>query len=114
VHPLVITAQNEWLLEKEKIDSEGIAIIDAALMIESGSFERFDKLIVVWCDSVIQLKRLMLRNNLTESEAKKRIVAQMSQEEKKSFADYLIDTSEGFESTRKKTGEIFQLLNTLK
>lgn len=110
VHPLVIEAQNDWLTGKEKLNPSGIAIIDAALMIESGSFKRFEKLIVVWCDSDIQLKRLMLRNNLTESEATKRIAAQMSQEEKKTYADYLIDTTKGFESSRKRTEEVFQLL----
>lgn len=110
VHPLVIEAQNDWLVEIERKNSDGIAIIDAALMIESDSYKRFDKLIVVWCDSVIQLKRLMLRNNLSEEEALKRIDAQMPQDEKKSYADILIDTTEGFEATRERTIEVFEKL----
>ncbi len=107
VHPLVIEEQNKWLEQKENEKPDGIAIIDAALMIESRSYKRFDKLIVVWCDSVIQLKRLMLRNNLSENEALKRINAQMSQEEKKSYADFLIDTSGGFEVSIKNTEKVF-------
>lgn len=113
VHPLVIEAQNEWLAECEKIEPRGIAVIDAALMIESGSYQRFNKLIVVWCEPAIQLRRLMLRNDLSEAEALRRINAQMPQNEKKRFADFLIDTSDGFESARAQTVEIFGQLKLL-
>ncbi len=110
VHPLVFDAQNDWLAAREAENPDNIAVIDAALMIESGGYKRFEKLIVVWCQSEIQLERLMLRNNLSEVEALKRINAQMPQEQKKSFADYLIDTSDGFEATRAQTIEIFEQL----
>ena len=55
VHPLVIASQDRWIKECEEIDPNGIAVIDAALMIESGGYARFDKLIVVWCEPAIQL-----------------------------------------------------------
>jgi len=111
VHPLVIETQNEWLRRHEA--SDAVCIIDAALMIESGGYERFDKLIVVWCQFAIQLKWLMSRNTLTETEALKRINAQMPQEEKKRFADFLIDTSEGFEPTRRQASDVFRQLKLL-
>lgn len=110
VHPLVIEAQNEWLKDRESENPDGIAIIDAALMIESGGYQRFSKLIVVWCEPAIQLERLMLRNNFSETEALRRISAQMPQEEKKRYADFLIDTSLGFENTRQQTIEVFEQL----
>ncbi len=110
VHPLVFEAQSEWLIEKERENPRGIAVIDAALMIESGSYKRFTKLIVVWCEPKIQLQRLMFRNNLSEAEAVKRINAQMPQAEKKRYADFLIDTSDGFEATKLQTIEIFEQL----
>lgn len=113
VHPLVFEAQNDWLAEIEKKNPSAIAVIDAALMIESGSYKRFTQLIVVWCDSAIQLERLMLRNNLSEAEALKRINSQMPQDEKKSFANFLIDTSEGFDATRAQTVEIYERLKLL-
>ncbi|HEX8289934.1 MAG TPA: dephospho-CoA kinase [Pyrinomonadaceae bacterium] len=113
VHPLVIEAQNDWLRECEKINPRGIAVIDAALMIESGSYKRFKKLIVVWCEPAIQLQRLMMRNDLSEADALRRINAQMPQEEKKRYADYLIDTSDGFEATNQQTVEIFEQLKVL-
>ncbi len=111
VHPRVIEAQNKWIDDVEKRDPEGIAVIDAALMIESGGYRRFDKLIVVWCEPEIQLQRLMARDDLGEDAAKMRIAAQMPQDEKKRFADHLIDTSKGTDDTR---GQVERLVVELK
>jgi dephospho-CoA kinase len=113
IHPLVFEVQNKWLTEREAEDPHGIAIVDAALMIESGGYKRFDKLIVVWCEPAIQLKRLKLRDDLPETEAKKRIAAQMPQEEKKRYADFLIDTSNGFEDTRRQVVEVHEKLKLI-
>ena len=113
VHPLVIEAQNEWLKERESENPGGIAVIDAALMIESGGYRRFNKIVVVFCEPAIQLKRLMSRNDMSEIEAVKRINAQMPQDEKKRYADFLIDTSKGFEDTRQQTIEIFEQLKLI-
>lgn len=113
VHPLVFSVQNKWLGDREWDDPNGIAIIDAALMIESGGYKRFDHLIVVWCNPDIQLRRLMSRDNLDEAEARRRIAAQMSQEEKKKYADFLIDTSGGFSDTRARVSEVFDTLRGL-
>lgn len=110
VHPLVIEAQDEWIRGVEARDPKGIAIIDAALMIESGGYKRFDKLIVVWCEPEIQLQRLMKRDGLSEEDANARIRAQMPQEEKKRFADHLIDTSAGFDATREQVKKVYSEL----
>jgi len=113
VHPLVIEVQDDWLRTLERENPDSVAIIDAALMIESGGYKRFDKLIAVWCDAETQIKRLMLRNDLNREAAIQRIAAQMPQEEKKSYADYTIDTSDGFEESRRRTIEIYGRLKVL-
>lgn len=113
VHPLVFDSQDRWLADLERLDPNGIAIVDAALMIESGGHKRFDQLIVVWCEPDVQLKRLMLRDGLTETQAISRINSQMSQDEKKKYADYLIDTTDGIERTRERVLEVFQKLRHL-
>jgi dephospho-CoA kinase len=110
VHPLVMEAQDHWLEEIGDRDPSGIAIVDAALMIESGGYRRFDQLIVVWCEPSIQLRRLMERDDLSEKEALGRISAQMSQDEKKKYANHLIDTSDGFESTRVQVEDVYEKL----
>lgn len=114
LHPFIIARQDEILSALEEKDPDGIAIIDAALMIESGGYKRFDKLIVVHCRPEVQLERLMLRNQLSLDEAKARINSQMSQEEKQQFADYLIDTSDGFEPTHAQTINVYEKLRRLK
>lgn len=112
LHPFIIERQDEQLRQWEAQDPEGVGVIDAALMIESGGYSRFDKIIVVHCRPDIQLERLMARNSLTREEAARRINAQMPQEEKKRYADYLIDTSEGFEDTRRQTEKVYSLLRS--
>jgi dephospho-CoA kinase len=110
LHPFIIARQDEIMRKWEAEDPNGIGIIDAALMIESGGYKRFDKLIVVHCRPEVQLKRLMLRDKLSLEEAQRRISSQMSQEEKQKFADYLIDTSDGFELTRTQIISVHQKL----
>jgi dephospho-CoA kinase len=110
LHPFIIARQDEILNAWEAEDPDGIGIVDAALMIESGGYKRFDKLIVVHCRPEVQLERLMLRDKLSLDEALGRINSQMPQEEKQKFADYLIDTSDGYESTRAQTEAVNQKL----
>ena len=110
LHPFIIARQDEIMREWEAEDPNGIGIIDAALMIESGGYKRFDKLIVVHCRPEVQLERLMLRDNLARDEALRRINSQMPQEEKLRFADYAIDTSDGFELTRAQIISVHQKL----
>ena len=110
LHPFIIAAQDAQLRELELQDPKGIVVVDAALMIESGGYQRFDKLIVVHCRPEVQLQRLMRRNKLSREEAEQRIATQMPQEEKKRYADYLIDTSGEFAETRRQTEEVYHAL----
>jgi len=113
VHPRVIEEQNRLLSEVESRDPDGIAVIDAALMIESGGYKRFDKLIVVYCDRETQIERLMKRNGITREDAERRVAAQMSSEEKREYGDYEIDTSGGREDTRQRIAELYRKLEKL-
>jgi dephospho-CoA kinase len=111
VHPRVKEAQDRLLRAAEAEDPNGIAIVDAALIIESGGYKRFDKLIVVFCDRETQIKRLMARNNLARQDAESRIAAQMTSEEKRRFADFEIDTSGDFQDTRRRVIEVYSELH---
>jgi dephospho-CoA kinase len=113
LHPFIITAQDEQMRQWEQEDPQGIAVVDAALMIESGGYRRFEKLVVVHCRPEVQLERLMARDELSRADAEQRISAQMAQEEKKTYADFLIDTSEGFDRTRRQTESLFHKLSAL-
>ena len=100
LHPFIIAKQDEIMRQWERETPDAMAVIDAALMIESGGYKRFHKLIVVHCQPEIQIQRLMKRNKLSREEAELRVKSQMPQEEKMKYADYLIDTSQGFENAR--------------
>ncbi|MBX5479203.1 MAG: dephospho-CoA kinase, partial [Pyrinomonas methylaliphatogenes] len=108
LHPLIIAVQEERLKALEREDPNGIAVVEAALLVETGGYQRFDKLIVVHCRPEIQRERLMARNKLTRDEAERWIAAQMAQEEKMRYADFLIDTSNGFEDTRRQVEEVYR------
>jgi len=111
LHPFIIARQDEIMQQWEGETPDGIAIIDAALMIESGGYKRFDKLVVVHCRPEIQIQRLMKRNSLSREEAELRVKSQMPQEQKMKHADYLIDTSGSFEETRQQVQRVFAQLN---
>lgn len=113
LHPLIIAAQDEWLMEREREDPSGVAVIDAALMIETGSYKRFDKLIVAHCRDDVQLERLMRRDSLSYEDAERRVAAQMPQAEKMRHADFLIDTSGTREETRAQVEEVYGRLREL-
>ena len=113
LHPLIIAAQDEQLRRWEEIDPQGIGVIDAALLIESGGYRRFDKIIVVHCRPEAQLERLMKRDNFSREEAERRIAAQMPQAEKIRYADYTIDTTGGREETRRRIEEVHRALRSL-
>ena len=113
LHPFIFAEQDAKLRQWEKEEPHGIGVVDAALMIESGGYKRFDKLIVVHCRPEVQLERLMRRNQFSREEAQRRIAAQMPQEEKLRYADFAIDTSEGFEDTRRQTELVFKDLRAL-
>lgn len=113
IHPLVFDVQDSWLKQREAENPDGIAIVDAALMIESGGYRRFDKLIVVWCERDLQLQRLMKRDGLSRDDAERRIASQMPQDEKKSYADLLIDTSGAFDATRRQVANVLAELSKL-
>ena len=103
VHPAVIEAQNRWMAEVERTDPDGIAVIEAALIIEAGATEDFDKLIVVTCNFEQKTARYAQRAKISLDEARaevlRRSAAQLSDDEKAGHADYLIDNSGPLEDT---------------
>jgi dephospho-CoA kinase len=106
VHPAVIQRQRDWLKEMEVKDPIGVSIVDAALMIEVGTYKYYDKVIVVTCTPEVQKERLRARSALSEEQIEARIRSQMPLEEKVKYADFVIDNSRGFSSTRTQVEEV--------
>lgn len=106
VHPAVIRRQQDWLKEMEEKDPGGIAIVDAALMIEVGTYKNYDKVIVVTCSPEVQKQRLLARSGLSEDQIDARIRSQMPMEEKVKYADFVIDSSGDRSDTRRQVEEV--------
>jgi dephospho-CoA kinase len=85
---------------------EAAVATEAALLIETGQRDRFDFFVVVGCAPEIQIARLMQRDGCSEEEARRRIGAQLSFEEKKASADWVIDTSGDRETTLAETDRL--------
>ena len=106
VHPAVIQHQRDWMKEMEAKDPNGVSIVDAALMIEVGTYKNYDKVIVVTCKPEVQKQRLRARSSLSEEQIESRIRSQMPLEEKVKYADFVIDNSGGFSSTRTQVEDV--------
>jgi dephospho-CoA kinase len=107
-HPAVGTEILRRIGEFEQSASRGIIIVDAALMIETGGYKMYHRIIVVTCDPALQVSRLITRDGLTEAEAGARIASQMPMEEKLKLADYVIDTSRTLEHTHEQVEAIYK------
>ncbi|ACV63229.1 dephospho-CoA kinase [Desulfofarcimen acetoxidans DSM 771] len=90
--------------------NKGILIIDAALLIEFGIHKMVDIVWVVQLDPILQLKRLMRRDNLPEAEAHQRINVQMPQSEKVKHATKIISNNGTVEELHKKIRELWDEL----
>jgi dephospho-CoA kinase len=113
VHPVVIAREEQLLAEAERADPAGIGIVEAAILIETGSYRRFAKLIVVTCTPEQQIARAVQRDGCTEDQARARMSRQLPVEEKLRFADYVIDTSGTKQQTLEQTKAVYESLRSL-
>jgi dephospho-CoA kinase len=114
VHPHVIRREEEWMAKVAAEDPHGIAVVEAAILIETGSYRRFDKLILTVCEDWQQIERAVSRGGMTEEEARKRLQRQMPLSEKRKYADYVIDTSGSKESTVEQVRVVYHSLRSMK
>jgi dephospho-CoA kinase len=93
VHPPVIALQEAWIERVAAAEPGAIAVVEAAILIETGSHKRFDKLIVAVCTPEQQIERAMKRDQMTRAEAAARVERQMPLAERLRYADFVVDTS---------------------
>ncbi len=105
VHPRVADVAFRQFDEWERNGIRDAAFVEAALLIEAGLDKKLDGLIVAWCKPEQQLERLVARG-LTEAEARRRIAAQLSVEEKLHHATEKIDCSGSLEETRRQVAAL--------
>lgn len=114
IHPVVIRAEEDWFKCVSTVDPEGIAVVEAAILIETGSYKRFDRILLTVCSREQQIERAMKRDGLTRAEVESRLNRQMDIEEKRKYADYIVDTSGDRSATLIETRRVFDELRRVK
>jgi dephospho-CoA kinase len=110
IHPLVLEKKKEVSSRLEKEGHYNIFISEAALTIEAGFADFFDKIIMTYCKKEVQKKRLMERDGISRKQTMKIIKSQMQPQEKLKYADYIIDTSSSLQSTVEQTERVYRNL----
>lgn len=115
VHPVVIRNQDAWMQETGRQDPHAVAIVEAALILEAGAGDRFDRLIVVTCGADQRVSRFAARQKIDLEAARKEVVrrmaAQLPDEEKIKVADYVIDNSGTLAQTREQVRQVWGRLS---
>jgi dephospho-CoA kinase len=88
-HPAIYRHIDRWLEERERRGCTA-AVIEAALLVETGQARRYDLLVVVSCTPERQVQRLMARNGLSEQEARAWLATQLPTPRKEALADVVI------------------------
>jgi dephospho-CoA kinase len=112
VHPVVIRSQDEWMQAIGLQDAHAVAIVEAALILEAGAKDHFDRMIVVTCNAEQRAARFAARQKIdleaAQKEVARRMAAQLPDEEKIKAADYVIDNSGTLDETREQVREVWE------
>jgi len=111
VHPAVARLSNAKFEALALTDPSGILVYEAAILIETGSFREFDKLIVAACPEEMQIERAIARDGSTREAAIARLSRQLPPAEKVRYADFVIDTGGTLEQTIEQTRNVFEELS---
>ena len=107
VHPLV--RAEELAFRQSTIESEALlAVLDIPLLFETGGDSRVDGIIVVTAPPSVQRQRVLERPEMDEEKFEKILARQVPDFEKREKADFIIDTSKGMDSARRRVKEIIR------
>lgn len=109
-HPEIIAIIKKRIEQIRNCQKDVICIIDIPLLFEAHLEYLVDKIIVVYLNREEQIKRLLIRNNLTHQEARMRIDSQIPIEKKIKKADYVIDNCGSLVQTEQQARQIWQEL----
>ena len=112
VHPYIMQRIEEMIDEIRSKDPQALVIVDAALLVETGVYKHYDKLIVVYVSKETQLKRLIIRDAMSQEEAESRIDLQSPLTEKLKVADYIIENEGSLSKTREEVEKVYKALTT--
>jgi dephospho-CoA kinase len=109
VHPLVREARREFLA-KARASGAKVALIDIPLLFETAGDEGIDKIVVVTAPLEVQRERVLSRPGMSEEKFQAILARQLPDGEKRKRADFVIDTSKGFDAARENVRAILREL----
>jgi dephospho-CoA kinase len=113
VHPPVREREESRMAEIAQADPAAIVVVEAAILVETGRYKDFDRLIVAACSAGQQMERALERGSYNKEEILARMSRQLPLEQKLSVADYVIDTSGEKEATLEQVRRVYSSLRSL-
>lgn len=110
VHPIMRKDFEDWV-ENYKKNNHKFCIKEAAILFESGAYKNCNYIVVVTADEKIRTQRVMKRDSITKEQILQRMKQQMSEQEKISKADYVINNSSSIENLYLEAEKLYKLLN---
>ncbi|MGE0501186.1 MAG: dephospho-CoA kinase [Rhizobiaceae bacterium] len=99
IHPLV-RADADAFLARHRAAGAPLVVLDVPLLFETGGRDRVDRVVVVTAPAEVQRQRVMARSGMTDEKFQAILERQVSDNDKRRMADYVIDTGEGMEAAR--------------
>jgi dephospho-CoA kinase len=112
VHPLVQDAERRFLAEAEAKGAP-VAVLDIPLLFETGGDQRVDAVVVATAPAEVQRARVLERPGMTEQRLEAMLARQMPDSEKRRRADFIVDTSRGYDEARTQVREILRQVATM-
>ncbi len=107
LHPKVFEAFVASVRNLKNYPPDTIIVLDAALLIETGYYKKMDRIVVVYASLEQQIERLSLRDNFSKEQALARIQSQIPLDEKRGYADYVIENTGSREHTEYQARNVF-------
>jgi len=113
IHPHVKERERILVAEFAQDHPDGIAVTEAAILVETGSYKDYDRLIVAFCRPEQQIDRAMERDGASREEVLNRLRRQMRLEDKVKHADFVVDTSGTKEDTLQQVRKVYESLRSV-
>jgi dephospho-CoA kinase len=112
VHPMVREAETRFLTEAEAGGAQ-VAVLDIPLLLETGGDRRVDAIVVVSAPPDVQRTRVLERPAMTPEKLDALLARQLSDADKRARADFIVDSSKGFDAARQQVREILRAIATM-
>jgi dephospho-CoA kinase len=113
IHPLVTASREKFLAQAQARDAP-IVVVDIPLLFETAAESQCDAVVVVSAPAEIQRARALDRPGMTEEKFATLLAKQMPDAQKRRRADFVVDSSQGFDHTRAQIRDILQSVATMR